>query len=80
MERIDAAQEARQLHRRLQELATGLRAVLELVGIDGLSVTDAAAVLEISPGTARVRLHRARRQLAEALYLPKSPLFAGEAS
>ena len=54
--------------------------MLELVGIDGLSVTDAAAVLEISPGTARVRLHRARRQLAEALYLPETPVFAGEAS
>ena len=79
-ERIDAAQKARRLHSRLQELAPGLRAVFELVGIDGLSVTDAAAVLEINPGTARVRLHRARRQLAEALNPLETPALAGEAS
>ncbi|GAA2759073.1 RNA polymerase sigma factor [Actinopolymorpha rutila] len=73
MERIDAAQNARRLHGQLQELAPGLRAVFELVSIDGLSVADAAAVLKISPGNARVRLHRARRQLARSLDLMEAP-------
>lgn len=65
VERIDAAREARQLHERIQALPARLRAVLELTAVDDLSVNDAAAVLQISPGTARVRLHRARRKLAE---------------
>lgn len=65
VERIDAAKQARQLHESFQALPSRLRAVLELTAIDGLSVTDAAAVLQISPGTARVRLHRARRKLAD---------------
>lgn len=66
LERIDAEQEARGLHRRIQALSPGLRAVFELVVVDQLSVADAAAVLKISAGTARVRLHRARRQLNDA--------------
>ena len=44
--------------------------MLELVAVDGLPVTEAAAALRIRPGTARVRLHRARRALKEALGLP----------
>ena len=39
------------------------RALIELVALDGLSVADAAQVLGVKPGTARVRLHRARRQI-----------------
>ena len=80
MERIDAAQQARRLHGRLQELTPGVRVLFELVGIDGLSVTDAASALQISPGTARVRLHRARRQLAAALNPLETPTLAGDAS
>jgi len=48
-------------------LPAGQRAVLELVALDGLSVTEAAAVLGISPVTSRVRLHRARQSLGSAL-------------
>lgn len=43
------------------------RAVLELVAIDGLPVKDAAAALGIRQGTARVRLHRARRAAKQAM-------------
>ena len=63
-ERIDAEREARRLHQRVQELPLSLRSVFELVAVDQLSVRDAAAVLNISQGTARVRLHRARRSLS----------------
>lgn len=61
VERIDAEREARGL----QALPAGLRSVLELVVVDQLTVSEAAAVLGIPAGTARVRLHRARRRLAD---------------
>jgi RNA polymerase sigma-70 factor (ECF subfamily) len=60
-ERIDAARQLAALTPELAALPEGERAVLELVGYDGLTLTEAAAALGIRPGTARVRLHRARR-------------------
>lgn len=66
-ERIDAASASRDAWLVLGQLPDDLRAVLELVAIDGLTVTDAAAVLGISPGAARVRLHRARADARAAL-------------
>lgn len=62
-ERIDAERAARHLMAAVEQLRPGLRAVLELVDIDGLTITDAATALKIRPGTARVRLYRARRML-----------------
>jgi RNA polymerase sigma factor (sigma-70 family) len=61
VEKIDASRRVRELHRELQALPEGERAVLELVAVDGLTVAEAAAALGIRPVTARVRLHRARR-------------------
>ncbi|GIH48720.1 RNA polymerase sigma-70 factor, ECF subfamily [Microbispora rosea] len=62
-ERIDAARHSRQALQAMAGLPDGERAMLELVVIDQLSVTEAAAVLGIQPGAAKVRLHRARRAL-----------------
>ncbi|MFI7708157.1 RNA polymerase sigma factor [Nonomuraea sp. NPDC049480] len=62
-ERIDAEQPARRAFEAMAELSEGERAVLELVVIDQLTVTEAATALGIRPGTAKVRLHRARRTL-----------------
>jgi RNA polymerase sigma factor (sigma-70 family) len=56
-DRIDAAREARTLYDALDQLPDSERAVLELVALDGLTVTEAAAALEIRSATARVRLH-----------------------
>jgi RNA polymerase sigma factor (sigma-70 family) len=64
--RIDAARRVRELHAELQALPESERAVLELVSVDGLSVAEAAAALNIRPVAARVRLHRARRALRSA--------------
>ncbi|WP_216215888.1 RNA polymerase sigma factor [Amycolatopsis aidingensis] len=66
-ERIDAESQSRRLYQAMDELAEGERAVLELVALDGLAVTDAAKALGIRPTAARVRLHRARRQLQHHL-------------
>jgi RNA polymerase sigma factor (sigma-70 family) len=65
-ERIDAERTARRILDAMAGLPAGERAVLELVVIDQLSVGEAAAVLGIRQGTARVRLHRARRSLRHA--------------
>lgn len=60
-ERIDSERDARALYDALGRLSKRDRALMELVALDGLSVTEAAAVLGVKPGTARVRLHRSRR-------------------
>jgi RNA polymerase sigma-70 factor (ECF subfamily) len=62
-ERIDAARHARQALHAMAALPDGERAMLELVVIDELTVTEAAAALGIRPGAAKVRLHRARQAL-----------------
>ena len=51
------------LDRALGELAEELRAVVLLVGLEGLSYDDAASVLRISPAMLRGRLTRARAEL-----------------
>ncbi|MEV0648074.1 sigma-70 family RNA polymerase sigma factor [Phytomonospora sp. NPDC050363] len=66
-ERIDAEARGRELYRAMDGLPRGERAVLELVALEGLDVAEAAQVLGIRPGTARVRLHRARRRLGVEL-------------
>jgi len=66
VERLDAQAQARTLRDQIAVLAPRLRDVLELVAVDQLSVTDAATALGISPNAARVRLHRARRQLGDS--------------
>ncbi|MFT4164663.1 MAG: RNA polymerase sigma factor [Microlunatus sp.] len=65
VERISAQRDARELLASLSSLPTSQREVVELVGIDQLSITEAAQVLRIKPGTARVRFHRARRALQD---------------
>lgn len=66
VERIDAADSARAVLRTLASLPQGQRELVELVAVDGLSLTEAAAVLGVSAGAARVRYHRARRTLRAA--------------
>ena len=66
-ERIDAAAELRRAYAAMRELAEPDRKLLELVAIDGLSTSEAAAVVALSPVAARVRLSRARNRLRSAL-------------
>lgn len=72
-ERIDAAARARELFAAVQRLPEGERAVLELVALDELPVSQAAAALGLRPVTARVRLHRARATLRSQLFDEDSP-------
>jgi RNA polymerase sigma-70 factor (ECF subfamily) len=61
--RIDAARAARRLTGLHAALSEPLRAVLDLVAVDGLTIREAAQALGISAATARMRLHRARKAL-----------------
>lgn len=69
-DRIEGERMTRELYRSLAALPDSQRAVVELVAVDGLSLTDAAHALGISPGAARVRYHRARTRLRDALPSP----------
>ena len=66
-ERIDAERDARLMYDALGTLRPRDQALMELVCVDGLSVNDAAAVLGLKPGTARVRLHRSRARVQSQL-------------
>lgn len=74
--RIAAEAPARALLDRIAELPASLRAVVELVAVDGLALGDAATVLRISAGAARVRYHRARRLLRDDPALPRHEVIA----
>jgi RNA polymerase sigma-70 factor (ECF subfamily) len=51
----------------LARLSADDRELITLTAWEGLSPTEIAVVLDIEPGTIRVRLHRARRRLAKFL-------------
>lgn len=63
---MDAASSAPAARAALRSIPEGQGAVLQMVA-DGVSTTQAAKALGISPATARVRLFRARRTLRERL-------------
>ena len=65
--RIDAESTGRALLASLADLPERQRAVVELVAVDGLALTEAAVALGISPTNARVRYHRARKRLTQSI-------------
>jgi RNA polymerase sigma factor (sigma-70 family) len=76
-ERIDAESTARRALEAMAELPEGQRALLELVVVDQLPLGEAAAALGIRLGTARVRLHRARKTLHEVTGIMPSLVVEG---
>lgn len=65
VDRIDSSEPARLALEAMASLPAGQREVLELVAIEQLDLSEAAQILGIEPGNARVRLHRARQTLAQ---------------
>jgi RNA polymerase sigma factor (sigma-70 family) len=63
LDRIDAERAGRDLVTGLGILLDRDRALVELVDLAGLRPAEAAAVLGVTPGAARMRLMRARAQL-----------------
>lgn len=66
-ERLDAERLGNVLQEGLARLAARDREVLLLVAWEGLNASEVAVVVGTRPGTARSRLHRARRQLQDHL-------------
>jgi len=64
----------RRVERALATLPPQQREVLLLVGYEGLTPTEAAAVCKVTPEAMRQRLSRARAALADALDLPPAQL------
>lgn len=60
-------QRKRIVHKAIDRLPAGHRTILILRDIEELTTAEAAAVLNIREGTARVRLHRARQALRTVL-------------
>ncbi|MET8308433.1 RNA polymerase sigma factor [Micromonospora sp. NPDC005173] len=65
--RLDATAVRGRLAAALARLPQPVRDVLLLVAWAGLNQNEAAAALDIPPGTARSRLHRARQEMRQAL-------------
>ena len=61
------ASDRHDVRRALQELPDGLRAALILVDWLDMTTEEAGRVLDIKPASVRVRLHRARSALRDAL-------------
>jgi RNA polymerase sigma-70 factor (ECF subfamily) len=66
-ERAAGTELGRRLERALATLSVEAREVLLLVGVEGMTPSEAALVCGISPEAMRQRLKRARAQLAERL-------------
>ena len=62
----EARAESRRMREALDQLSAQDRELVTLIAWEGLSPAEAAAALDLSPGTARVRLHRARTRLRAA--------------
>ena len=67
---------AHQIEKAFAELPIAFATVMHLVDVEGLSYREAAAALEVPVGTVMSRLHRARRQLRQAL-APRPSLVKG---
>lgn len=65
--RIDAQRDGRELLERTRRLSDVEREAIELVDLTGLSPTEAARVLSVSPNVLRVRLFRAHSKLRKDL-------------
>ena len=65
----------RDLDRAMGEISEEQRQVILLVGLEGMSYEEAAAILDLPVGTVRSRLSRGRERLRELLgYEPAKPL------
>ena len=69
---IDAARQQPAIEAALELLPKGEREVLELVAYDGLTPSEAAMVLDVTPNAARLRLSRARKRMRAALADPNT--------
>jgi RNA polymerase sigma-70 factor (ECF subfamily) len=67
LDRHDAVVQLVDVRSALPRLSEDDQEILRLIGWEQLSLAEAASVLGCGMGAAKVRLHRARRRLAELL-------------
>lgn len=72
VDEVDRATDRLDIIAALQQISPGQRAAVVLVHIEGMSVAEAAEVLELPEGTVKSRCSRGRAQLA-ALLRPGNP-------
>lgn len=77
---LDAASQRPALEAALARLSPSEREVLELVAYDGLSPTEAAVTLGITPNAARLRLSRARKTVKFSLAADSLVTYDAEAT
>jgi RNA polymerase sigma-70 factor, ECF subfamily len=65
---MEAALERDEVKRALQELTPGARVVVVLKDVYGLSIQEIAEEMGLSEAAVKVRLHRARKRLKEAIW------------
>ncbi len=59
--------ESREVFRALDRLPEALRTPLVLSALEGLTIEEISQIMGTRPGTVKVRIHRARKKLAELL-------------
>ncbi len=64
---IEAGETRALVQRAIDELPDAYRTVVMLRDVEGLSTEEAAQVLQVTPNTVKIRLHRARLALRQAL-------------
>ncbi len=64
---LDAVELRPELTQALGRIGDVFRDAIVLVDLEGFSIEDAAAVLDVAPGTVKSRLYRGRRALANSL-------------
>lgn len=75
---IDASRAATEMQEAMRRLSSGEREVLELVAFEGLSPSEVAVVLDLTPNAARLKLSRARRNMQRMLRPELHPGFEHE--
>jgi RNA polymerase sigma-70 factor, ECF subfamily len=73
-----ASRQVQELEHALSQLPDGQRQVILLVGLEGMSYEDVAAILQIPIGTVRSRLSRGREVLRKLLGMDPKPASAPE--
>lgn len=75
---IDASRAANEMREAMQQLSAGEREVLELVAFEGMSPSEVAIALDLTPNAARLKLSRARRNMQRMLRPELHPGFEHE--
>lgn len=75
---LDAQRAGSEMYAAMRRLSQGEREVLELVALAGMSPSEAALALDLTPNAARLKLSRARKNMQRMLRPELHPAFEHE--